>query len=60
MERGRERVNRLPTCYLGWAGNLQPAGLGGEQDPEGLQLIEEQGPRMLSGRKREAEPAETG
>lgn len=25
MERGRERVNRLPTCYLGLAGNLWPA-----------------------------------
>lgn len=54
MERGRERVNRLPTCYLGLAGNLQPARLGvrwgperagarGRQSPEGLEPIEEQG-----------------
>lgn len=54
MERGRERVNRLPTCYLGLAGNLQPARVGGGrgperagarsgQSPEGLGLIEEQG-----------------
>lgn len=53
MERGRERVNRLPTCYLGLAGNLWPARLGRGQgpragswsgpSPEGLELIEKKG-----------------
>lgn len=51
MERGRERVNRLPTCYLGLDGNLWPARLGRGQgpragsrsgpSPEGLELREE-------------------
>lgn len=47
-------MNRLPTCYLGLAGNLWPARLGrlgqgpragswSGPSPEGLELIEKKG-----------------